>query len=321
MKITVILCTYNRCGSLVTTLEDLAKSRGLDSVEWDVLVVDNNSTDRTREVVEDLCGRYPGRFRYLFAPQQGKSYALNAGVRDARGDVLAFTDDDVTLEPTWLQNLTAALHDSEWAGVGGRTTPPQTFSRPRWLALDERHALAPLGMFDYGPGARELTEAPIGNNMAYRKEMFEKYGGFRVDLGPRPGDEIRNEDTEFGCRLLAAGERLRYEPFAIVYHPVLENRLRQSYYLTWYFDYGRARVREWECGPHILGIPRRWFTLLRFIGIVLPGVILRWMVTLNPQRRFFRKRWVWATAGQILEIHRQCYNARGREPSPKAVTS
>ena len=118
MKITVILCTYNRCTILAKALNSVAASRLPESIEWEVLVVDNNSSDRTREVVEDYCRRFPGRFRYLFEPQQGLSYARNAGIREGRGYVLAFMDDDVTVEPEWLQNLTACLQDGEWAGAG-----------------------------------------------------------------------------------------------------------------------------------------------------------------------------------------------------------
>src|ERR1700756_1020921 len=120
MKITVILCTYNRCQSLARALGSVAASVLPDSVEWEVLVVDNNSPDQTREVIEDFCLRYPGRFRYLFEPKQGKSNALNSGIRNARGNILAFMDDDVIVAPTWLQNLTAALDSGEWLGVGGR---------------------------------------------------------------------------------------------------------------------------------------------------------------------------------------------------------
>ncbi len=84
MKISVILCTHNRCQSLAKALNSLAALTLPESVEWEVLVVDNNSSDGTREVVQrDFCGRYPGRFRYLFEPQPGKSYALNAGIRQA----------------------------------------------------------------------------------------------------------------------------------------------------------------------------------------------------------------------------------------------
>src|ERR1700734_3508684 len=144
MKITIILCTYNRCASLAKALESTAAMTLPGSAEWEVLVVDNNSTDQTREVVEGFHSRYPRHFRYLFEPQQGKSYALNAGVREARGDILAFTDDDVTVEPTWLQNLTAPLKTGECVGTSGRTLPEQSFSPPRWLGGEGRYPLGPL---------------------------------------------------------------------------------------------------------------------------------------------------------------------------------
>lgn len=128
MRISVILCTYNRAQSLVNALESVATQTLPESVEWEVLVVDNNSRDQTRDVVEDFCRRHTPRFRYVFEPNQGLCYARNSGVREARGDVLAFVDDDVTVEPGWLDNLTAPLRNGEWAGSGGMTLPPEIFT-------------------------------------------------------------------------------------------------------------------------------------------------------------------------------------------------
>lgn len=321
MRITVILCTFNRCRSLATTLDSMAAQVLPAPVEWEVLVVDNNSTDKTREVVEDFCRRYPGRFRYLFEPEAGKSRALNAGVREAQGDILAFTDDDVTVEPDWLKNLTAALHDGQWAGLGGRTLPERGFMAPHWLSLEGRHALAPLAIFDLGPEVRELHEPPYGNNMAFRKVMFEKYGGFRVDMGPCP--KSRNpqkaEDSEFGRRLLAAGERLRYEPSAVLYHSVPENRLTKKYFLAWWFDKARADVRL--AGPrsdstwYVAGIPLYLFRRLTAWS-------LRWLVAAETSRRFSCKRSVWIVAGQIVESRRVSHDVKQKkdetQPAPCA---
>ena len=83
MKITVIVCTYNRCQDLAKALDGISVSELPDSVQWEILVVDNNSNDQTRAVVEDLCRQYPGRFRYVFEPKQGLSNARNAGIRDS----------------------------------------------------------------------------------------------------------------------------------------------------------------------------------------------------------------------------------------------
>src|SRR5579863_1127417 len=185
MHITVILCTYNRCQSLARALDSVAVSVVPEAIEWEVLVVDNNSNDQTETVVKDFSHRFPGRFRYLFERQQGKSYALNSGVGEARGDILAFVDDDVTVEPEWLQNLTSALLDSQLSGCGGRILPQRGFVPPNWLALDGPYNLvgALCAYFDLGDVSRELKEPPFGANMAFRKEMFARYGDFRTDLG------------------------------------------------------------------------------------------------------------------------------------------
>lgn len=312
MNITVILCTHNRCGSLAKALESVAASALPSSVEWEVLVVDNNSPDQTRDVVEDYCRRFPGRFRYLCEPQQGKSHALNAGIREARGEILAFIDDDVVVESAWLQNLTAPLQEGGWAGAGGRILPAQIFSPPRWLALDGPYSLggALYAHFDLGDKPRELDRAPFGTNMAFRKRLFEKYGGFRTDLGPGPSREIPrfNEDTEFGRRLMKAGERLRYEPTAVVYHMVQPSRVRKDYFLTWWFDYGRSGIREGGKRPDIWGIPRPYLSLLK-AGALLAARTLGWVLICNPQRRFHSKCLVWMTAGWAVEIYRQWTDA------------
>jgi GT2 family glycosyltransferase len=156
-------------------------------------------------------------------------------------------------------------------------------------------------MFDLGIEPGPLTEAPFGTNMAFRRTVFERYSGFRTDLGPRPGSEIRNEDTEFGQRVLSAGERLRYDPKAVVYHSVSENRLKKEYFLRWWFDKAKADVREF-------GVPQdtRWFAagvpLYLFRRLVVWTV--RWMTAFDPSVRFSNKIKVWSIAGSIQECNR-----------------
>lgn len=306
MKISVILCTYNRSQSLAKALESAAAQIVPTSVEWEVLVVDNNSNDETREVVEDFCNRYPQRFRYIFEPRQGLSYARNTGVCEAKGEVLSFVDDDVVVDPRWLNNLTAPLFSGEWAGSGGVTLPAQTFVPPSWLAPDGPYNM--LGVlcayFNEGDKIHELKQPPYGTNMAFRKEMFEKYGGFRTDLDRCGGDTMSNGDTEFGRRLLRAGERLVYQPSAVVHHPAPENRMTKRYFLAWWFNYGRGVVREWGLGPAVLGIPRRYFNILRLGTVTMAGKFCRWAFCLNRQQRFYHKCRVWMIAGQIKEYSR-----------------
>jgi glycosyltransferase involved in cell wall biosynthesis len=315
MDITVLICTFNRSDHLARALNSAAALQLPEPVEWEILVVDNNSNDRTREVVADFCNRNPARFRYVFEPQPGKSHALNAGIREARGNIIAFMDDDVKVEPSWLQNLTAPLQSGQWTGAGGRILPEWTCSPPRWLSLEGRHALAPLVAFDLGLEAGQLNEPPFGTNMAFRKEMFEKYGGFRTDLGPQPGSEIRGEDSEFGARLLSAGERLLYEPSAVVYHPVADNRIQKKYFLTWWFDKGRANIRQSGVGSEAnLHFPE--ISLHRVSRLVIAG--LRWILTFERRARFSRKIDAWEQFGELSECYRQSLSARQRARSCNA---
>lgn len=308
MDITVILCTWNRCESLAKALESLSHVRLSESVNWEVLVVDNNSNDNTRGVVARFSQHYPGRFRYLFEPKPGKSHALNAGIREAGGDVLAFVDDDVVVDEAWLGNLTGSLCDENpWAGAGGRTLLAESFLPPPWLALNGPYGMGGIlaGLFDLGGTPCELTQAPFGTNMAFRRSLFEKCGGFRTDLGPSPSRAVPrpNEDTEFGRRVMATGGRLRYEPGAIVYHQLPKDRIAKDYFLAWWFDSGRASVRERGIPAYSWGIPRQHLWMIKALGTIVVST-LAWQITFRTEKRFHRKCWVWKTAGNISEMYR-----------------
>jgi len=302
MKITVVLCTYNRCRSLAVALESAANLQMPPDVSWEILVVDNNSSDGTAGVVEEFRSRYPARLSYIFEPRPGKSHALNTAIRVAQGDVLAFMDDDVTVDPSWLASLTASLQSGEWAGAGGRILPNRGFSAPPWLAAGDRQAMAPLALFDLGAEAGRLHEPPFGTNMAFRREVFVRYGGFRTDLGPQPGSQIRSEDTEFGQRLLAGGERLRYEPSAVVYHPVAEARLQKRYFLDWWFDKGRAEVIEAGAARDfafsVAGVP---FYLLRRLMVWS----VRRLIASRPSERFHCETRVSYLKGEVSQFRRE----------------
>jgi glycosyltransferase involved in cell wall biosynthesis len=305
IDVTVIVCTRNRGQDLARGLESIAASKMPSTTTWEILVVDNNSTDRTREVVEDFSRRYPGRFRYLLEPKLAKFNALNSGIANARGEILAFVDDDVTVEPRWLRNLTAELCSSrEWAGTAGRILPAQTFEPPPWLSWEHCGGIL-CGNFDLGnhPSELDLNHAPHGANMAFRRAMFENYGGFKTGLGPGP-QRLPNGDTELGRRLMKAGERLRYEPSAVVYHPVAQGRLTKEYFLSWWFDCGRAEIIERGDRPEVLGIPYDYLSLLsQLMGILT--VIGRWVLTPSRSMRFFWKCMVWRRRGMMLELYRR----------------
>jgi glucosyl-dolichyl phosphate glucuronosyltransferase len=323
MIISVILCTYNRSQDLKRALESVAHSIVPSDCDWEVLVVDNNSSDQTRELIEEFCTQFPERFVYIFEPKQGLSHARNAGILAARGDMIAFVDDDVIVESNWLHNLTVALQDGDCAGAGGRILPEREFAMPAWMSQDLLRVGGVLPFFDLGPAAGKLDRAPYGANMAYRREMFEKYGFFRTDLGRCGNSLISSEDTEFGRRLLAAGEKFHYEPGAIVYHAIPQERLDRKYFQAWWFGLGRSSVLLNGRGADVCGIPRPCFSIAKQIVHMSMNAV-RWGLSLRHNRRFFFKLQLWNSAGAIIEFYKQLFIAsRPQVPSdvPTPATS
>ncbi|MGD1108523.1 MAG: glycosyltransferase [Terracidiphilus sp.] len=320
MNITVLVCTYNRCLILPKTLDSLVAQRLPAGVEWEVVIVDNNSSDQTRIVVGDYMRSYPGRFRYLFEARQGLSRARNTGIKAARGEVIAFVDDDVIVEPTWLQNLTASLFSGNWAGAGGRIVPPNGFEPPEWLPIGGPLDLGgALALFDLGDQPSELSRAPYGTNMAFRKGAFDKYGMFRVELGRCGSNLISGEDTEFANRLMSAAEHLRYEPGAVVHHPIPEERLKKKYFRKWWFAFGRTRILERPARPSILGIPREFISIVNLVCHFLPVRLMRWLLAAKPKERFYQQCWVMLTLGEVVENYRTAESRRGtglKTPTP-----
>lgn len=301
IDISIIICTYNRSECLSKMLGDFDKLVVPQDLSWEALIVDNNSTDQTKNVVDNFVIKHPEIIKYVFEVRQGKTFALNTGIEASRGQILVFTDDDVQLDPYWLLNLKRVFDEYECAGVGGRIVATWTCEKPEWLHTDGPYRLFDaIIQFDRGDRICELHDLPFGANMAFRRGMFEKYGLFRLDLGPRPGSKVYYEDSEFALRVKNGGEKLMYAPDAVVYHPVEETRTTKQYFQSYYFGYGgaMARINDYPQGAILyFGIPRYFFRLLIMATI-------RWLVTFNAQKRFYYKLNVYLEAGRIAETYK-----------------
>jgi len=269
-------------------------------MEWEVIIVDNNSSDGTKGVAEDFVRKDPRRFRYIFEGRQGKSIALNTGIESAQGDILAFTDDDVLIDAKWLWQLKRVFDDFGCIGVGGRIVPLFTRKPPSWLIVDSWEPfLNALVAFDFGEKPIALRIVPFGANMAFRKTAFAKYGVFRTDLGPTEKNQGgRGEDSEFGLRLFAHNETLMYASDAIVYHPVEKKRMTRKYFRTWYFNQGRYEAKT------IVNIPEQttsYFGVPRFFWRILIDYVLLWMATRDKLMRSSREMDIYKKCGQIVE--------------------
>lgn len=299
MDISAIVCSHNRRDQLLHCLKSLAAMDVPHSLAWEVLVVDNNSSDGTRDAVARHLERGPSNFRYTFEPRQGKSFALNRGIDETSGRVLAFTDDDVTVGPRWLASFAETFAAFACAGAGGRVVAEWLCERPDWLAPGEMSRfLSVIPEFDFGDAPRPLATQPFGGNMAYARATFATYGRFRTDLGVRTAAGfIGGEDSEFGQRLLRAGETMMYAPDAVVHHPVDPARVRKEFFVKWYFDHGRARVRSDsipEGAVWYAGVPRY------LIREMAEGVA-RWMFARGSRERLHARLHCHLVAGEIAE--------------------
>jgi glycosyltransferase involved in cell wall biosynthesis len=303
MQASVVICTYNRAGSLAKTLQSLKQMAVPPDLEWELIVVDNNSTDNTREVLGEFARTSEFRVQYVFEPKQGLCHARNTGVANATGEIIAFTDDDVRVAPEWLRELANTFDEYHCMGVGGRSIPAwDGLSKPDWLITAGPYSLVsgPILDFNLGEEAKELRVAPWGLNMAFRKIAFEKYGLFRTDLGVSGAGGLLGEDTEFGKRLLASGDRIMYSPKAIVFHPVEQKRITRGYFLRYYFALGRTAVRE-ESWPSEAVL---YFGVPRYLYRSFLVKCASWLFAFDKKKRFYHKARVYCVLGYIAEARK-----------------
>ena len=148
---TVLICTYNRANFLGEALDSLAAMRTEGRFAWEVLVVDNNSSDQTAELVRGRQAGFPVPLRYVFEPRQGRSAALNAGIAASTSPVLVVGDDDQRFADFWVDRACVPLFDrSDIDYTGGPVWPIWSTPRPPWLDLRVSELMGPLGAFDYG---------------------------------------------------------------------------------------------------------------------------------------------------------------------------
>jgi glucosyl-dolichyl phosphate glucuronosyltransferase len=260
MDVSVVVCTYNRAASLGHTLAALDAQVTPPDLTWELLVVDNNSSDRTRDAVDAFAAAARFRVRYLFERRQGLSHARNAGVAQAQGTVVAFTDDDVHPDRDWVAGVHAVLRDTGADIVGGRILPRWERSRPAWLE-SRPHLRVPFAIMDHPVGA-PLVEARgnpnvWGANMAFRREVFTRVGLFDPGLGVTGQKLYRGEELDLVRRALRAGCRAVYEPSLVVWHRIPPSRMRRRYVARFYFEQaeGDALAQGAPRGRPLLGVP------------------------------------------------------------------
>jgi glucosyl-dolichyl phosphate glucuronosyltransferase len=319
MDFSVIIATYNRASVLDDTLASLA---GLQPAgPWEVIVVDNNSTDHTREVVERASAGFPVPLHYAFEREQGRSAALNCGFRTAKGRIIVTTDDDVRVEPDWLNRIEAGFRTHACDYVGGRVLPLWGGPAPPWLPATNGQLWAAIAVLDYGSQPIQFgTRVPLGVNMAMRRDAIERAGGFDPRIGRKAGTLLGQEVRVWCLRARAAGMKGFYIPDVVVHHLIPAERLTKRYYRRWFFWRGISRAMlyaetgldmekpeqttlDFRTVPHIAGVPRYLFRGAFGAGCDMIAARLR----RNPVAAFERELWLWTFAGIVKQRWKDRY--------------
>jgi glucosyl-dolichyl phosphate glucuronosyltransferase len=333
MKYSVVIATYNRAADLRETLASLAGLR--PDGPWEVIVVDNNSSDGTRQVVEEAARAFPVELRYLFEARQGRSPALNAGIRAARGEIIATTDDDVRVPADWLTAAARGLDRTQAAYVGGRVLPIWGGPRPAWLPNHGGRQWAVIALLDYGSEPIEFnTRVPLGVNMAFRREAFERAGLLDPNTGRKAGTLLGQEVREWCIRARKAGVRGFYIPEMAVEHKIGAERLTKRYFRRWFYWRGISRALLYQRAgldmetpeettldfatvPHIAGVPRYLYrkALASVVGWI--GATLR----RDDVAAFAHETWLWFFAGILRQRWKDRHARELQESSLHAAAS
>ncbi len=228
----VIVCTYQRAESLHETLGALKALEIAAGRVVEFMVVDNNSGDHTRQVVERYQGEWP-TLRYEFESAQGLSHARNHGIACARGEIILFTDDDVLPAADWLEQTVAGLERYGADACGGYIAPIWEVPPPAWLT-ERFHGFLAVRTDredDYPIDSPSL--APFGANMAFRKAVFDRVGLFDTERGRKGKVLASGEDGEMFERILGAGLKAVFLGGARVRHKVEAFRMTRGYIRRW----------------------------------------------------------------------------------------
>jgi GT2 family glycosyltransferase len=236
-RVSVVICTHNRADRLGDAIRSVLEQES-NGMRFELVVVDNRSTDATRETVQ----RYAAdeRVRYVFEPVLGLCHARNRGAREARGAYITYLDDDAIACGGWLRAVVDAFESMPDVGVvGGRVDPVWETARPRWLSDDIALSLT---IVDWSATPTVITDVRrqwlVGANMAVRAELLHAVGGFHPGLDRVGTRMLSSGDVYLQKQIIARGHRCLYAPAMAVRHVVPASRLTKGWFRRRYYSQG-----------------------------------------------------------------------------------
>ncbi len=311
----VVICTRNRCAQLARALESVRQIQAGEALRYEVVVVDNASGDATADVVRAFQADSPVPCRYVWEGEPGISAARNRGVRESRGRIIAFADDDVVVDAGWLSALVGAYGEHGAAAAGGRILPRWPGGEPAWYS--ERIG-GPVAHLDYGPAPRDVSGTDRllwGANFSVARSWLTRMGGFDARLGRKGRPFPIGEDTELLQRIVAGGGRVIYVPGAVVWHVVGPRRARRTYFRKWYYAFGRTHGRM----VRLAGVKVSAGLLARQVRDFIQGLVRYCPAWLCRGRRaaFEEELHMWQAWGGLVEL---CRPGAGRGLASAAQT-
>jgi len=305
MRLEVVVPTYNRADLLPVCLKSLQSANIPPGLTVGITIVDNNSADNTREVVESSQKHFGGRLRYLFESKQGRSAALNTGIIGSESDLVGFIDDDEEIDQTWYEKIYHAFTSYDVDFIGGPYIPKWEREPPSWLPADHEGV---IGLVNAGdmiiPYDEHYPGILMGGNAVIRRAALEKVGLYMTTLGRTGARLLAGEDEHMYRRLLASGAKGLYLPELKIYHLIPAARLTREYYRRWSFwrgvSCGVLDRDQPQAVPYFFGVPRYLF------GAACRGLV-KWSTA--PIRRaavsqtFSHELAIWDLAGFFYGKH------------------
>ena len=293
--LSIILSTYNRSADLKIMLESLLAQEKDSSFEFEIILIDNNSSDDTKEIVKSFETQFGNKLHYIFQPIPGKCLSINIGIEKSKGDIIVFTDDDVVLHPSWLKNISKFFQLNACDGIGGRVLPIYNEDVPAWVKQNPRQAAGGVVIYDQGEHSFQInnnTERFIGCNWAFKRTVFNDCGNFNTKLGPGT-PVMMGEDEDFFERVRQSKKILFYCAQALVHHPVSLKRLALPFVAKWHMALGRYEaIKEIENNPSLVycfGVPRYLIRGLIIDIIKLLTTVFNHLAFFTAWRSLFRK--------------------------------
>ena len=239
--ISIIICTYNREKYIRPLLESIVKN-DYPTTDYEIVLVDNNCTDNTHGVCEQFAAAHKEvAFRYVIEPEQGLSAARNKGIKEAKGDIIIYVDDDALVDSDYIRQY--AEHFAtypETMAAGGPIEPLYETKEPSWMSPYTKALLT--AWMNYGTQVREYPNGryPGGGNAAYRKEVFEKVGLFNTELGRKGNLLLASEEKDIFDKMKALGMKVLYLPTPVLHHCIPQTKLEEDYFNRLTLQIGRS---------------------------------------------------------------------------------